>query len=157
MTVSIRGCVIDDAEDIGRLAAEFHGYLRGLGDDTTYDWGAEKYARDGFGASPAFEGLVAEADGRVVAYALYDLDYDTNRGQRAVYLLDLYVSEAFRRAGIGEKLMERLNDIGRSRGAEYMIWSVLKANALAIRFYERQGAAIVDDVHFMWRAITGRE
>jgi ribosomal protein S18 acetylase RimI-like enzyme len=96
---------------------------------------------------------VAEVDSRIAGYALYHFGYDTDRGQRLVHLIDLYVSPSFRRSGIGERLMRRLSDIGRSQGAEYMLWSVLKSNALAIRFYEKQGAQHVEHVQFMWRPI----
>jgi ribosomal protein S18 acetylase RimI-like enzyme len=150
MEVAIRQSVAHDAESIGALAAEFHSYLRALGDEANFDWDAEKYLRDGFGEHSAFEGLVAEVDSRVVGYALYHFSYDTDRGQRLIYLIDLYISQSFRRAGIGEKLMQRISETGRLRGAEYIIWSVLKGNALAINFYEKLGAKYVDDVHFMW-------
>jgi len=153
MSVTIRQSRADDAESIGQLAAEFHSYLRALGDDTEFDWGAAKYAKDGFGEDPAFEGLVAEVDSRVAGYALYHFGYDTDRGQRLVHLIDLYVSPSFRRAGIGEGLMRRLSEIGRSHNAEYMLWSVLKTNVLAIGFYEKQGAQHVEHVRFMWRPI----
>ena len=153
MSLTIRQSRADDAEPIGRLAAEFHSYLRALGDETEFDWGAAKYARDGFGEHPAFEGLVAEVDSRVAGYALYHFGYDTDRGQRLVHLIDLYVSPSFRRAGIGERLMRRVSEIGHTHGAEYMLWSVLKTNALAIGFYEKQGAEHVEHVQFMWRAI----
>ena len=153
MSLTIRQSRADDAESIGMLAAEFHSYLRAIGDETEFDWGAAKYARDGFGERPAFEGLVAEVDARVAGYALYHFGYDTDRGQRLVHLIDLYVSPSFRRSGIGEGLMRRLSEIGRSHGAEYMLWSVLKTNALAIGFYERQGAQRVEHVEFMWRPI----
>jgi ribosomal protein S18 acetylase RimI-like enzyme len=153
MSLTIRQAGADDAESIGRLAAEFHSYLRALGDETEFDWGAAKYTRDGFGEHPAFEGLVAEVDADVAGYALYHFGYDTDRGQRLVHLIDLYVSPSFRRAGIGERLMRRLSEIGRSQGAEYMLWSVLKANALAIGFYEKQGARHIEHVQFMWRPI----
>jgi ribosomal protein S18 acetylase RimI-like enzyme len=153
MSLTIRQSRADDADSIGRLAAEFHSYLRALGDETEFDWGAAKYARDGFGEHPAFEGLVAEVDSLIIGYALYHFGYDADRGQRLVHLIDLHVSPPFRRSGIGERLMRRLTEIGRSQRAEYMLWSALKTNALAIRFYEKQGAQHVEHVQFMWRPI----
>jgi ribosomal protein S18 acetylase RimI-like enzyme len=49
--------------------------------------------------------------------------------------------------------MRRLSEIGRSHNAEYMLWAVLRTNALAIGFYEKQGAQHVEHVRFMWRPI----
>src|SRR5512132_1185872 len=106
MTIEIRQCTADDAEAIASLATEFQSYLHELGDETDFDWGAAKYLADGFGETPAFEGLVAEVDSRVVGYALYHFGYDTDRGQRLIYLIDLFVSQLCRRAGIGDKLMQ---------------------------------------------------
>lgn len=149
MNIEIRHSTADDADAIGSLAAEFQSYLHALGDETDFDWDAAKYLADGFGENPAFEGLVAEVDSRVVGYALYHSGYDTERGQRLIYLIDLFVSQPFRRAGIGDKLMQCLSDVGRSRRAEYIVWSVLKGNSLAIRFYERLGARHANGLHFM--------
>jgi GNAT superfamily N-acetyltransferase len=148
--VAIRQSTSGDADSIGALAAEFHSYLRGLGDQADFDWGGVKYLRDGFGEKPAFEGLVAEVNSRVVGYALYHCGYDTDRGQRLIYLIDLYVSQPFRRGGIGEALMQRISEIGRLRGAELIAWSVLKRNVAAVSFYETLGARYESDVHIMW-------
>jgi len=153
MTVVIRRSTADDAESIGSLALEFQSHLRALGDSADFDWSAKKYLRDGFGDDPAFEGLVAEADSRVVAYALYHSGYDTDRGQRMIYLIDLYVTPAFQRCGIGEKLMQRISEIGRARGAELIAWSVLERNATAARFYEKLGAVYANHVRVMWMPI----
>jgi hypothetical protein len=62
----IRAATRDDAGAIGDLAQEFADYLRGLRDPTEFGLNAETYLRDGYGANPAFSGLVAELDGRVV-------------------------------------------------------------------------------------------
>lgn len=157
MNVTIRPSTADDAEAIGSLAAEFQSYLRDLGDETEFDWGAKEYLRDGFGDDAAFSGLVAEVDSRVVGYALYHPGYDTDRGQRLVYLIDLFVSLEFRRAGIGDRLMRRVSEIGRARRAEYVVWSVVDANVSAARFYERLGATYADRLHFMvWPIGSGR-
>lgn len=149
MNVSIRQSTAEDAEAIGRLAAEFQSYLRGLGDKTEFDWGASKYLRDGFGENRAFEGLVAEVDSRVVGYTLYHFGYDTDHGQRFVFMIDLYVTQSLRRTGIGEQLMRRIAEVGRSRGAECIVWSVAKSNVSATRFYEKLGAEYLDDQSFM--------
>jgi ribosomal protein S18 acetylase RimI-like enzyme len=150
MTVTIRQSSANDAESIGTLAAEFQSYLRAQGSQTDFAWGARQYLRDGFGEDPAFEGLVAEVDARLVAYALYHFGYDTDRGQRIVYLIDLFVSGSSRRHGIGEMLMRRLSDIGRHGGAELIAWSVLKQNSAAVSFYRKLGAKSVEEVDVMW-------
>jgi GNAT superfamily N-acetyltransferase len=105
---------------------------------------------DGFGENPAFEGIVAETGSQVVAFALYHDGYETDRGQRVLHLIDLFVSEPYRRRGIGKKLMQRIFEIGQIKGAELVLWSVFKPNASALRFYEKLGANYADGLHFMW-------
>lgn len=153
MTTIIRPAVAHDATSIGTLAAEFQAFLRAIDDNADFDWGAEKYLRDGFGADPAFEGIVAEVDSVVAGFALFDFGYDTDRGQRYVYVFDLFVSQAFRRKGVGEQLMQRITEIGRARGAEMAAWSVHRRNTDALRFYDKIGARLLDEHRLMWRPI----
>jgi GNAT superfamily N-acetyltransferase len=150
MPLTVRPSTLADAESIGTLVAEFQAYLRGLGDRTSFDFDAAKYARDGFGDDPAFAGLVAESDGAAVGYALYHFGYDTDYGCRLVYLVDLYVREGRRRQGIGEALFRGVADAGRSRGAQAMLWTVYRPNVLALRFYERLGAEYIADTRDMF-------
>jgi ribosomal protein S18 acetylase RimI-like enzyme len=157
MALSIRECAPRDADAIGRLAHEFQSFLRTLGDSTAFRWGANEYRRDGFGAERAFEGFVAELDSRLVGFALYHPGYDSAKGERFIYLIDLYVTSSARRSGVGEKLMRRLADEARSRGAESVVWSVAKSNDPAIRFYEAMGAEHLkhlDEQRFMQLTVT---
>lgn len=148
--VEIRPCHREDAEAIGELASEFHSYLRAHGDKSEFNWGAKQYLRDGFGDNAAFEGLVADTGSLVVGYALYHFGYDSDQGQRLLYLVDLFVSQRFRRNGIGVKLMQRVFEVSKARGADFIVWSVLKRNAEALTFYEKLGARYADDIHVMW-------
>ena len=152
----IRPSTPADAEAIGAMAAEFQAYLRALGDKTNFDWGAPQYLRDGFGDKRAFEGIVAEMESGIVGYLLYHFGYDTDLGHRLVHVVDLYVREAFRHRGVASALMERVEDVGRSYGAEEMFWSVYEQNGAAVRFYEALGAKPVKGLRFMSMAIRAK-
>ena len=146
----IRNATIEDAHAIGSMVDEFRSYLQGLGDvHACANFGSEQYRRDGFGPSPAFQGLIAERDGQALAYALYAFDYSTDTGSRTVFLHDLFVRSACRGQGIGEAVMRRLIEICKAAGATSMSWLVWHTNESAIRFYERMGAHSVDTVRFM--------
>jgi ribosomal protein S18 acetylase RimI-like enzyme len=147
--INIRTATAADSGPIGDLISEFQAYLRGLGDRTEFGFGASAYLRDGFGDSPAFEGLVAEVGQAIVGYALYHHGYDTDRGRRVLHLIDLYVPETWRRQGIGEALVRRVAEAGRAHGAEVMLWSVYKPNEMAMHFYERLGARYVENLRWM--------
>ena len=154
----IRKATAADATAIGDMVAEFQTYLRGLGDMTEFDFGADRYLRDGFGDDPAFEGLVAATETGIDGYLLYHFGYDTDIGRRLVFIIDLYVREGARQRGIGTALMKRAAELGQARGAEVMIWSVFEANAAALRFYETLGATPVKGLRFMsmaTRALDG--
>ena len=150
MPPTIRRATAADAHAIGELAAEFQAYLRAQGSQGEFRWGADEYLRDGFGADPAFQGVVAEEGGRPVGFALCDRGYDTTRGERYVYLIDLFVAASHRRRGVGQALMRAIGEIGRRRGAESVAWSVLTSDRAARSFYEKLGARYVDNSQVMW-------
>lgn len=106
---------------------------------------AEAFIRDGFGDNPAFETMVADRNGVVAGYAVYYWGYDTDSATRGVYLADLYVAEAHRRAGVGTSLIAETARATRDNGARWIFWSVLKRNRGARRFY-RQLAPELKDV-----------
>jgi GNAT superfamily N-acetyltransferase len=106
----------------------------------------EVFRRDGFGPHPAFACLIAEADSQAIGYALYHDDYDTDRLCRSVYLADLYVETAARGRGVGRALMAAAAQAGRRRQAQVMMWSVLRSNLTARRFYAGIGEEIDDQV-----------
>jgi len=139
----IRPALASDAQSIGNLARQFAGYLRELGDLTDFKLTANAYLRDGFGATPAFAGLVAEDQGKVIGYLLYHFGYDSDRGARNMHVVDLYVDRAARNQGVGKALMARAASIAREASAVY------QPNTIAATFYEKLGAQRITDVFFM--------
>ena len=97
-----------------------------------------------FGPSPALFGLVAVADGRVVGYALYFLNFSTWEGVHGIYLEDLYVHPDQRGSGLGRALLTGLAGIANDRGYARVEWSVLDWNAPSIAFYRSLGATPMD-------------
>jgi ribosomal protein S18 acetylase RimI-like enzyme len=107
---------------------------------------AEAFRRDGFGPDPAFSCLIAEARGEAIGYALHCRDYDTDHLCRSVYLADLYVETAARGQGVGRAMMAAVARDSRTAGARLMMWSVLKSNQAARRFYAAFGEEIDDQI-----------
>jgi GNAT superfamily N-acetyltransferase len=149
MALAVRTALASDAPAIGILAKQFAGYLRSLGDQTEFKLTAEACLRDGFGLRPAFEGLVAEELGRVIGYLLYHFGYDSDGAFRNIHIVDLYVDANARKKGAGRALMMAVAAVAREAGAQEMIWSVYRANDLAVSFYERLGARKITDLFFM--------
>src|SRR5207249_11518171 len=69
---------------------------------------AARLLEDAFGERPRYELLVAEKDGRVVAYAAFFPTYSTFLARPALYLEDIFVHPDARGAGIASALMRAL-------------------------------------------------
>lgn len=103
----------------------------------------ETLRRDGFGADPKFECLLAENAGpegpEAVGLALYFTIYSTFAGRAGLYLEDLVVAESARGLGVGRRLIERMAQIAIERDCGRMDLSALHWNP-ARKFYEALGA-----------------
>lgn len=106
-----------------------------------------------FGDRPYIEALVAEADEKIVGFALFFYNYSTFLTKPGIYLEDLFVMPDYRRRGIGQAFLSRLAQIAVDRQLGRLEWSVLDWNEPAIEFYRRMGATVLDD----WRTcrVTG--
>jgi len=113
----------------------------------------EKLRPQLFGEKPAAEAMVAEADGEVVAFALFFTNFSTFLAQPGLYLEDLYVKPGSRGQGIGEAFLGRLAKLAVDRHYGRFEWAVLDWNSDAIGFYEKMGATVMPD----WRVcrVTG--
>lgn len=93
----------------------------------------------GFGPNPAFGVLIAEVGGQFAGCCIHFPSYSTWIGRPGAYVQDLYVADAFRGRGIGEKLLRRLAATVRRQGGRYLRLSVDTQNRHAQAFYERCG------------------
>jgi GNAT superfamily N-acetyltransferase len=100
-----------------------------------------------FGAHPACEAIVGEADGDVVTFALFFHNYSTFLARKGLYLEDLYVKQVQRGKGYGKQMLVALARLARERNCGRFEWSVLDWNANAIRFYQSVGADVMPE----WR------
>lgn len=108
---------------------------------------ADQLRFDGFGEGhpPRFHAVVCEllpsstTASSIIAFSLFVEKYSTWKG-RFLWIEDLYVSEQYRRFGLGEALLRKVV----SRAAELQMprveWAVLSWNSLAISFYHKHGA-----------------
>jgi GNAT superfamily N-acetyltransferase len=100
-----------------------------------------------FGDRPAAYTLLAFADGKPVAYAVYFYTFATMVGKRGLWLDDLYVNSDFRGKGIAKALIAYLADVAIKNKCGRFEWMVLDWNKSAIEFYRNVGATVLDD----WR------
>lgn len=93
-----------------------------------------------FAARPAVFAHVAEADGRVVGFAIWYVTFSTWLGRHGLWLEDLYVQPPFRGLGTGRALLGELAAVCVERGYGRLEWWVLDWNAPALGFYRALGA-----------------
>jgi GNAT superfamily N-acetyltransferase len=97
-----------------------------------------------FGAKPAAEVLLAHYEGECAGFAVFFASYSTFLAQAGLYLEDLYVKPHLRGRGIGLALLKRLARLATERDCGRLEWEVLDWNQPAIRFYQKLGAAPLD-------------
>ena len=100
--------------------------------------------RDGFGAQPLYQLLVAQNSSHVVGMALSYFRYSTWKGKR-LYLEDLIVTEAARGQGVGKALLNATITLARQTECTGLMWQVLDWNAPAIAFYQKFGVRMETD------------
>jgi GNAT superfamily N-acetyltransferase len=141
--LTIRAAVADDAPTILRFIHELAAF-EGRADTCTVTEPALSNAL--FGTRPSLEAIVAEHDGEPIGFALIFGYFSPNVGVPATFMELLYVVPEQRGRGTGRALLRRVARIAVERGSDRLEWGVDKANAPAIGFYTRLGAAIVDDI-----------
>jgi GNAT superfamily N-acetyltransferase len=108
--------------------------------------GTEELLSDAlFGSDPAAEAVIARRGESAVGFALFYRTFSTWLCRPGMWLEDLYVSTAHRRAGVGLALLAHLAQISLERGYGRLEWEALDWNTPAINFYESIGATRLSD------------
>jgi GNAT superfamily N-acetyltransferase len=100
----------------------------------------ELLARALFGERPVAEALIAMRGRDAAGYALYFSTFSSFRCREGVWLEDLFVRPAHRRAGVGRALLAAVAARVRAHEGARLEWSALDWNELALSFYRGLGA-----------------
>jgi GNAT superfamily N-acetyltransferase len=98
-----------------------------------------------FGERPAAEALIAERGSQTAGYALSFPTFSSFLATRGVWLEDLFVRPAHRRAGVGKALLAAVAARAYGQGGERLEWAALDWNKLALGFYRGVGAQTMDE------------
>jgi GNAT superfamily N-acetyltransferase len=103
-----------------------------------------------FGPHSSAEGLIAETHvdggpGQPAGFAVFYTTFSTWECRPGLWLEDLYIPPAGRRAGTGGALLARLAEITVERGYTRLEWAALDWNTPALDFYVKIGARVLDD------------
>jgi len=104
--------------------------------------------RDGFSENPLFHTFVADENGVIIGIALYYYRFSTWKG-KTIHLEDLIVNKKYRGTGAGLALYTEIIQQGKKDNVKRIEWNVLDWNELAIQFYQKSGAKVLDD----WRVV----
>ncbi len=146
MTLSIRKMEPGDIPGVLELLKEFAEYEK-LSEYCTAT--AERFQAAMFGADAMVEGLVALSGDMLAGYALFYPNFSSFRGERGMYLEDIYLRPEFQGGGNGKAMLKEIARVTAERGFERIDFQVLDWNTPAIEFYEKLGAVSNDDeTHF---------
>ena len=96
--------------------------------------------------------LVAESEEELTGFALLYPKFASFRGERSLYLEDLYVRQTERGKGLGLALLKEAAKFAASNDFQRLDWQALKWNTPAIDFYRKIGAES-DDGNINFRLI----
>lgn len=83
--------------------------------------------------------LLAWQGKQLVGMAAYSFLWPAAGVTRSLYLKEIYITEAFRRKGVGTLLMQRLCQVAVEHKCSRVEWTTDKGNVLGESFYERLG------------------
>lgn len=95
-----------------------------------------------FGEKAFANSLVALSGNEMVGFAIFFPVLKTFRGERSLYLEDLYISQTMRGQGLGLKLLKEVVKYAKRNGFHRMDWQALDWNEPAINFYQKLEAKI---------------
>lgn len=154
MPISIRKMEARDLPNVLELLKEFAEYEK-LSEYCTAT--EERFQTALFGSSAVADGIVAFDGEDMAGYAIFYPNFSTFRGERGVYLEDIYIRPQFRGGGGGKQMLKAVAARAAERGFERIDFMVLDWNTPAIEFYKKLGAECNDDeTHFKFAGAAFR-
>lgn len=142
MSIRIEKTRIDDLPAVIDLMREF-AVFEDLSDH--FESTVEQLHEAMFGDGAFVEGLIAFDGDDAIGYALFFPYFASFRGQRGLYLEDIYIKQEYRGKGVGEAMLKEIASTAEKRGFERIDFMVLDWNTPAVKFYEKLGAIRDED------------
>lgn len=145
MEYSIRNCERSDLPQLIVLCQKHAEFEKA---DFSPEGKAEALEKAIFAENPKLYCLVVAIKEAIVGYVSYTFDYSTWDAADFMYMDCLFLEEQARSFGIGEVLIEKLQQIGKEKNCTNIQWQTPQFNQRAIKFYHRIGAKGKDKVRF---------
>ncbi len=139
---SVRAARAEDVRAIVTLIREFAEF------EKLSDWcdvGEDDLRWAILGENAFVQALVAVDGENYVGYGLFYPVFKSFRGERSMFLEDLYVSPQARGRGFGLKMLGEVARIAERKNFVRLDWQALKWNERAIDFYKNLGAENHDE------------
>ena len=134
-----------EKQDCGAIYRLLTGLAHAVGDSGKIVGTVDDLETYGFGETPLFHALIADADGEAVGLCLYFYTYSTWLGTPGIYVQDLFIDKSARGTGLGRRLLEKVTAIGRASDADHLRLSVYEDNEEAQQFYRAIGMRYRND------------
>jgi GNAT superfamily N-acetyltransferase len=95
---------------------------------------------DGLHENSKYAAFLARINDDYVGYAIYFMNYSSFFALPVLYLEDIFVSNEYRKKGIGQKLFDFCVKKAKEKNCCRMEWHVLDWNKVGIDFYEKNNA-----------------
>jgi GNAT superfamily N-acetyltransferase len=93
---------------------------------------------------PAAFALLAWTESSLVGLATYSFLWPAAGVTRSLYLKELYVTDTYRRKGVGARLMREIFSVARAQNCSRVEWTTEVENVDARQFYSTTGASLQD-------------
>ena len=142
MNLEIKAATQENIPQIYALMREFAEYEKLL---DYFETTEERLQTALFGDGKVADAILAFENEKPIAYAVFFPYFATFRGQRGIYLEDIFITKDARGKGVGEMMLRFIARLAKARGFERIDFQVLEWNAPAIGFYEKLGAVRDDE------------
>ena len=142
MSIRLEKAKEENVPQIFALMREFAEYEKLL---DSFETTEERLKIALFGDGKVADAILAFDGEQAIAYAIFFPNLATFRGQRGIYLEDIFITKRARGSGLGEMMLKFIAKIAKERGFERIDFQVLQWNTPAIEFYEKLGALRDDE------------
>jgi GNAT superfamily N-acetyltransferase len=107
--------------------------------------------RDCLSEKPKYRAFIGKIGDKYISYVIFYFTYSSFLALPTLFLEDIFVLEAYRRKGVGQKMFDFLKETAKREGCARIEFTVLKWNKSAQEFYERNKAQCLE--WFLYRLV----
>ncbi len=108
--------------------------------------------RDCLSVKPKYQAFIGKIADKYISYVIFFFTYSSFLALPTLFLEDIFVLEAYRRKGVGQKMFDFLKETAKREGCGRIEFTVLKWNKSAQEFYEKNKAQCLE--WFLYRLVN---